>query len=734
MKQRFEDKIKRFIILLAAIALLIPGMAVVANMLSPAGQVFTGLGFIMDGEQMDVRWDEATNTVYINTSKDFVAPPNQPQAPVDPPRGPTPIIVIPGIMGSSLAYGNRVAWLHGNDLRVGVSHIPYLRLDASGNSVNPILPRPNVYGVNDEILAFIASNRVRPYYEMMRALRREFGITTVRFFAYDWRLCNRYTARYHLAPLIDELMEVFNAPYVHIVAHSMGGLVAAQYIADGHGANIRTLTTIGTPFLGAPKVPYVFATGKMIGTLGIYVSRNEMRRISSHMHSAYQLIPFRYPGHVIGTRAIVRRNPAPTESFIRNDLPMLNFNRETVPPAVRDNFLSRARTFRNDMFTSDGRHVIQTVDYHVIVGTGRFGTRTINRVYFNRPAFRNAYHVDRLRFTPGDGTVPEWSATINGSIPRSHTSFVRGEHTAIMYSSDVINIVIDRIRGNTPIGFVQQSETGSNTVISIGSPVNASIRRGNEVLSTIPGEENFLSSFGTLFLIGPYVDSELFAIDGSGNDEVLIVGTGYGTMDYTISFYRNLEDEIPFEERIFVNVPITPDTVINTTTGSDVPTVLHVDVDGDGRNVIVLEPDYIINNGNVDGNLPESNLPPLQPQPVPNPPLLPPQVPNPPPQPTQDFSISIGQATSGLLEHIREVTVEAHSARNIDGMFLVVQITVPGRGLLPTVSAIQLQNHRREVVTISYVHANSVIEIVLVEDDVDFLAPGVTIHAFANAR
>ena len=78
--------------------------------------------------------------------------------------------------------------------------------------------------------------------------------------------------------------------------------------------------------------------------------------------------------------------------------------------------------------------------------------------------------------------------------------------------------------------------------------------------------------------------------------------------------------------------------------------------------------------------------------------------------------------------------MEAHSAANLDGMFLVVQITAPGRGLLPTISAIRLQNHRREVVTISYVHADSVIEIVLVEDDVDFLAPGVTIHAFANVR
>ena len=93
MKQRFQGNLKRFVVLLLAIALLIPGMAVTANVLSPAGQVFTGLGFIMDWEQMSVRWDEATNTVYLTTSVVQEAPPPtlEPPPTPDPPPPPDPL-------------------------------------------------------------------------------------------------------------------------------------------------------------------------------------------------------------------------------------------------------------------------------------------------------------------------------------------------------------------------------------------------------------------------------------------------------------------------------------------------------------------------------------------------------------------------------------------------------------------------------------------------------------------
>ena len=99
-----------------------------------------------------------------------------------------------------------------------------------------------------------------------------------------------------------------------------------------------------------------------------------------------------------------------------------------------------------------------------------------------------------------------------------------------------------------------------------------------------------------------------------------------------------------------------------------------------------------------------------------------------------DFSITIGAGRPGLVGRIREVTVEAHSTRNLDGKFLVVQVAAQGPRRMPTVSAIRLQNPRLEVVTISYSDPDSVIDIVLVDDATHFLDPRTVIHASADTR
>ena len=103
-------------------------------------------------------------------------------------------------------------------------------------------------------------------------------------------------------------------------------------------------------------------------------------------------------------------------------------------------------------------------------------------------------------------------------------------------------------------------------------------------------------------------------------------------------------------------------------------------------------------------------------------------------QPIQDFSITIGTSIPGILARRREITVEAISTTNLDGKFLIVQVSTPGARRMPTVSAIRLQDSRREVVTISYTNPNSVIDIKLVENAAHFLDPMLVIHASADTR
>ncbi len=121
-----------------------------------------------------------------------------------------PVIVVPGIMGS---------WK--------VTQGGELELD-------PIL------GTYDELVETLDEN----------------GYTTDQdlfLFPYEWRMSNIETAKL-LRSRIDQIKTQTKWPKVDIVAHSMGGLVAREYIgAFNGGSTIDQLITLGTPHGGSPK-------------------------------------------------------------------------------------------------------------------------------------------------------------------------------------------------------------------------------------------------------------------------------------------------------------------------------------------------------------------------------------------------------------------------------------------------------------------------------------------------
>lgn len=79
-------------------------------------------------------------------------------------------------------------------------------------------------------------------------------------------------------------------------------------------------------------------------------------------------------------------------------------------------------------------------------------------------------------------------------------------------------------------------------------------------------------------------------MDYSDDYDIVLNGTGTGTMDYSIRYY-NKDDELE-TEYVFTDVAITPQTVL--TTGSDQNNiVLNLDRNSDGKVEQILEPgDY----------------------------------------------------------------------------------------------------------------------------------------------
>lgn len=121
-----------------------------------------------------------------------------------------PVIVIPGIMGSW-------KWMDSSDL-----------------VLDPI------FGTYDTLVETLEKNGYTEGADLF-------------LFPYEWRMSNVETAKL-LKTKVDRIKAATKWPRVDIVAHSMGGLVAREYIETLYGGDsVDQLITLGTPHDGSPE-------------------------------------------------------------------------------------------------------------------------------------------------------------------------------------------------------------------------------------------------------------------------------------------------------------------------------------------------------------------------------------------------------------------------------------------------------------------------------------------------
>jgi pimeloyl-ACP methyl ester carboxylesterase len=117
-------------------------------------------------------------------------------------------------------------------------------LDAEGT---PVLL---VHGLRDNQAA----------YTLFRRELRRVGFGLVRAVHFDPLTTDLRTAAHELAGQVHTLREETRAERVHIVAHSVGGLIARYYVQRlGGDAHVHTLATLGTPH-GGTLAAYLLPT------------------------------------------------------------------------------------------------------------------------------------------------------------------------------------------------------------------------------------------------------------------------------------------------------------------------------------------------------------------------------------------------------------------------------------------------------------------------------------------
>ncbi len=210
-----------------------------------------------------------------------------------------PVIVIPGITATGLrdeypVNSERVWTLIKHRFDRIALHPDDLRYEQIGPS--RVVP--------DEIWAL-------PYKEMIAELRHDLADhadepVPVYPFPYDWRQPLEETQR-QLGWFIDEVINRTlllrhyhkpsrsgrawaDRPRVDLVGHSMGGLIAAGYLATlGHDSAVGKVATLGTPFRGSLEAVLKLATGE--GSPGGERTAQRDREVARLTPAVYHLLP-----------------------------------------------------------------------------------------------------------------------------------------------------------------------------------------------------------------------------------------------------------------------------------------------------------------------------------------------------------------------------------------------------------------------------------------------------------
>ncbi|HAV77347.1 MAG TPA: hypothetical protein DCX53_08340 [Anaerolineae bacterium] len=307
--------------------------------------------------------------------------------------GLTPVIFVPGTMGSELWLGSERVWPNVNFLLKHPEVFRYsedTQLKAKG-ILNEMVIVPN-------LISFDQYNLLGDYLVEELGYERENNFIE---FAYDWRQDVRRSAR-ELAVFIEGWN--VNTP-ITIIAHSLGTLVSRYYVEKLGGKNkVGRVLLMGGPHQGVPKIAANLLTGVDLLPFGLMGKR--LTEIIETFPSCYQILPM-YPC------AIDQKG---------NPINLLE-DESWIKPAYRP-LVHMAQEFRKELGTKSSVPALSIFGY---------GLKTAVQLQVQRDQ-NGTFQKAIIDTEPGgDSSVPERSAV----LPRTEIHPVQQYHGALFNDNDV---------------------------------------------------------------------------------------------------------------------------------------------------------------------------------------------------------------------------------------------------------------------------------------------------------
>jgi pimeloyl-ACP methyl ester carboxylesterase len=543
----------------------------------------------------------------------------------------TPLLLIPGIGGSEFKTAEAVHWSQPDGHGGTFTHAYPAEEKVWVNTIEAIKPGEDDYfdilrlkadGQTEEAGLALTGNLFEAYQGAIDFFVSN-GYTLNKdlyVFPYDWRKDIALTALL-LDQKIESIKQQTGSSKVDIVAHSMGGLVARNYIADaGRAGKVKRLFVLGTPHLGAVDSIKLLLYGSCFTKPGvptqplcIGITKSEVRDVIRNMLGVFQLIPSqRYFDFYSGEDNF---HPFP----FRDDRDMDNngivgpLNYSQIKTLL-SNLGQNTNLFgSSEMFHGMDDNLVNTngVEVTNIVGSGMPTLGQIIEKYSIDFLGVKVPHRDEL-FVNGDQTVPLFSASLIDSgrnkslLGNAKVFYTKQEHGSLI-SGPALNLVKNILNNNSqlPDGISNQAYVFSGTGVSVHSPVtiHAYDSFGNHTGPTSDGnfEANIPDSiYDTLD------DAKFIWLPDDGQYTIKLEATDQGSFDFKI---RKFENDINISTAFYDDVPLTASTKAqaNLDTSSIQPPTLQIDQDGNGTIDKDADPAFLLTgDANYDETPPQT--------------------------------------------------------------------------------------------------------------------------------
>lgn len=523
----------------------------------------------------------------------------------------TPIVIVPGILGSFLYKGiDEEVW----------PNIPLMLLPGDDSYLDKLmLGSDGISGASDVYHGDIMRSVLgQDYFEGLITELQNSGYVEGKdlfVFPYDWRLDIAVSSNL-LKNKINEIKEGSGMAKVDIVAHSMGGLVAKKYIEDYGQNSVDKFIDIATPHLGAPKAAKILMYGDNLDIRLVdltfvdtaILNPFEIKKISQNMPAIYQLLPSRE--YLNTTDAIYSSYIADMDDVDHNGVSgSLNYDEsaQLLQNSGRNGYL---------MDTNDALHnQIDNFD------PTEYGVRAYNIIGCRQPTIGKIYILNketsgyeyRIKYISGDGTVPLRSAEGLNNIESKYYT-VGAEHSKMPSFTGIKELIVGIAQDNEDsFNFIEYSNIREDTtacnlngyIVSFHSPINLHVYdENNNHLGPNANGDIEMGIAGASYDI---IDGNKFAFLPKGHTyRVVGQATDAGTFNARIQDIQNNET---VETQYFNRIPLNS-TSTNVEYNLEETTenvVIQVDQDGDSVFENVVAPSAVLDqNESLDTTKPQT--------------------------------------------------------------------------------------------------------------------------------